>query len=75
MRRETKTRVHDVKVVRGAEIGSDHHLVLMKLSMRIKGEGKDRVKNGTRVSIERLMDRCEQVKYQPRIRQKVNSGI
>ena len=48
MKKETKTRVHDVKVVRGAEIGSDHHLVLMKLSMRSKGERKDRVKNGAR---------------------------
>ena len=54
VRRETKTRVHDVKVVRGAEIGSDHHLVLMKLSMRSKGERKDRVKNRARVKIERL---------------------
>ena len=25
-----KTKVNDVKVIRGAEIGSDHHLVLMK---------------------------------------------
>ena len=29
VRKDTKARVHDVKVVRGAEIGSDHHLVLM----------------------------------------------
>ena len=47
-------RVHDVKVVRGAEIGSDRHLVLMKMSMRSKVERKNRVKNKARVKIERL---------------------
>ena len=74
VRRETKTRVHDVKAVRGAEIGSDHHLVLMKLSMRSKGKRKDRVKNRARVKIERLKERGEQLTYHYRIRQKMNSG-
>ena len=74
VRKETKIRVHDVKVVRGAEIESDYHLVLMKLSMRSKGERKDMVKNRARVKIERLKERGEQLKYQCRIRQKMNSG-
>ena len=26
--------VNDVRVIRGAEIGSDHHLVLMKMKVR-----------------------------------------
>ena len=30
---EMKTKVNDVKVVRGAEICSDHHLVVMKVRL------------------------------------------
>ena len=63
-----------MKVVRGAEIGSDHHLVLMKLSMRSKGESKDRVKITARVKIDRLKERGEQLRYQCRILQKMNSS-
>ena len=55
-----------MKVVRGAEIGSGHHLVLMKVSMKSKGERKDRVKNRARIRKDRLKDRCEQLRYQCR---------
>ena len=77
VRRETKARVHDVKVVRGAEIGSDHHMVLMKLSKKskCKGEGRDRVNSRARVRTERLKHRHEQLKYQCRLRQKINSAV
>ena len=34
VRREDRRRVKDTKVVRGAEIGSDHYLVLLKLTRR-----------------------------------------
>ena len=34
VRREDRRRVKDTKVVRGAEIGSDHYLVLLKLTKR-----------------------------------------
>ena len=35
VRNEMKRNVNNVKVVRGAEIGSDHHLVLMKVRLHI----------------------------------------
>ena len=77
VRRETKARVHDVKAVRGAEIGSDHHMVLMKLSKKskCKGEGRDRLSSRARIRTERLKDGHEQVKYQCRLKQKMNSAV
>ena len=33
IRGDMKRNVNDVRVIRGAEIGSDHHLVLMKLKL------------------------------------------
>ena len=72
VRKDAKARVHDVKVVRGAEIGSDHHLVLMKLNKKIKEEAKGRVVSGPKIRIERLKDRHEQLRYQWRIKQKMN---
>ena len=32
--KETRKQIVDVKVVRGAEIGSDHYLVLLKVKWR-----------------------------------------
>ena len=61
-----------MKVVRGAELGSDHHLILMKWNRMNKGETRDRVDTGVRIRIERLKDRHEQLRYQCRIRQKMN---
>ena len=36
VRRDTWVRVKDVKVVRGADVSSDHYLLLMKMNMRCK---------------------------------------
>ena len=43
VRRDSRVRVKDVKVVRGADVGSDHYLLLMKMSRgceRVKGRLK-----------------------------------
>ena len=34
VRADMSKDVHDVRVIHGAEIGSDHHLVLMKMNVR-----------------------------------------
>ena len=39
-----RVRVKDVRVVRGAEIGSDHHLVLLKISKTNRREDTDRLR-------------------------------
>ena len=67
VRKETKARVQGVKVAKEAGLGSDHHRVLIKLSIKIKGERKNRMQNEARVRIERLKDKCEQLRYQCRI--------
>lgn len=36
VRKKFMKLVKDVKVVRGAEVGSDHHLVLMKVKLRVQ---------------------------------------
>ena len=53
VRKDIKARVHDVKVVRGAELGSDHHLILMKWIMMNKGETRDRVDRGAKICMNR----------------------
>ena len=42
MGKEARTQVIDVKAVRGAEIGSDHYLVLMKIKLKVKKVKKSR---------------------------------
>ena len=36
VRKALRAGVADVKVIRGAEVGSDHYLVLMKLKLKIR---------------------------------------
>lgn len=39
-RKEARKQIVDVKVVRGAKIGSYHYLVLMKVKLRICRNGR-----------------------------------
>ena len=50
-------RVKDVKVVRGADMGSDHYLVLMKIQLRMAGRREciRSVRKG-RIKVEKLRD-------------------
>ena len=40
MGKEARKQVIDVKAVRGAEIGSDHYLVLMKIKLKVRNVKK-----------------------------------
>ena len=56
MRRNSRTRVKDVKVLRGAEIGSDHYLVLLKMSGNNMVERSKLVSKSVRIRAVRLND-------------------
>ena len=65
IRKGDRKQVLDVKAVRGAEIGSDHYLVLMKIKLmmerRVRGRDR-RVKQ--QIKINRLNDANFRRKYQ-----------
>ena len=77
VRKECMRRVKDVKVVRGAEVGSDHYLVLMKIQLWMAGRQECiRSVRKERIKVEKLRDaqvkrvyqtnmarRCREVKH------------
>ena len=42
IRSQFKTSVHDTRVHRGADVGSDHNLVISKAKIRLDNTGKNR---------------------------------
>ena len=49
--------MQDVRVHRGADAASDHHLVLTKLKLKLKSRVVDKRKNRTRYNVEFLKDK------------------
>ena len=62
VRADLRKDVNDVRVIRGAEIGSDHHLVLMKMKVRGRKLTKKTEKK-SRLRIDRLQTKEGKLKY------------
>ena len=63
-------------MVRGTEIGSDHHLVLLKISKKNRGGGGGgrhrKVEESVRIRTDRLKDRWIRLKFEMRLKQKLS---
>ena len=66
IRGDMKRNVNDLKVIRGAEIGNDHHLVLMKLKLCGRVQVR-KVEKQSRLRSERLTTEEGKLKYQIRL--------
>ena len=64
VRKALRQTVADVKVIRGAEAGSDHYLVLMKLNLRWTRRKKEVRNEGSRLRLRKLLDWGERVRFQ-----------
>ena len=73
VRNEMKRNVNNVKVVRGAEIGSDHHLVLMKVRLHRRVLTR-KVEERSRRNTERLATKEGKMAYRTRLRLKLNGA-
>ena len=72
VRRDTRVRVKDVKVVRGADASSDHYLLLMKMSMRCKVQKAEKKAENVAIQIDRLKERKVRIKFQAKLLEKMN---
>ncbi len=68
VRRALRPGVTDVRVIRGAEVGSDHHLVLMKLRLKVQRPKRHTEAGKCRLKVHRLESREAKVKYQQELR-------
>ena len=73
VRNEMKRNMNNVKVVRGAEIGSDHHLVLMKVRLHRRVHAR-KVEECSRLSTERFATKEDRMAYRIRLRLKLNGA-
>ena len=68
VRRALRPGVTDVRVIRGAEVGSDHHLLLMKLRLKVQRPKRHTEAGKCRLKVHRLESREAKVKYQQELR-------
>ena len=79
VRKDNRVKVKNIKVVRSAEMGSDHYLVLLKMSRKNRVESRCKKAGGCRKSEEnmrimtdRLKDRGVRLKFEMRLKQKMS---
>ena len=66
-----KRQLRDVKVVRGAEIGSDHYLVLMVIKLELKVEKPNRTRTGGgSIRVKKLRNREARWQFQAWLRRR-----
>ena len=66
VRGDLRKEVHDVRVIRGAEIGSDHHLVLMKVKIGGRRKMKRR-ESSCQLRSKRLRRKEGKVRFRARL--------
>ena len=64
VRRALRPGVADVRVIRGAEVGSDHHLVLMKVRLKVQRQKSCRVAGKYKLRVHKLESREAKIKFQ-----------
>ena len=64
VRKALRVGVADVKVIRGAEVGSDHYLVLMKLKLKIRKQRKPEKSIKQKLRLNKLMEKEVRRKFQ-----------
>ena len=71
VRRALRPGVADVRVIRGAEVGSDHHLVLMKVRLKVQRQKRCREAGKCKLRVHKLEIEEAKIKFQQELR-KVN---
>jgi len=73
--KELKSVVQDSRVYRGFEIGSDHHLVLSKLKIKIQTRRRTYKKVLKKIKIEKLHELPTTIKYKESIMEKATNVL
>ena len=64
-----KSQLRDVKVVRGAEVGSDHYLLLMIIKLKMDGKKPSKSRTGScNTRVRKLRNKEVRCKFEARLR-------
>ena len=72
VRKCNRADVQDMKVLRGAEIGSDHYLVLMKMKMKAMSATSKKGRQGIgKIQVNKLNDRSARISFTLLLKEKI----